>query len=194
MDLKKIFKIISIAGIIGMIVLMVWCYQQGLLTDQEKMQTFLAQYGMMGIIIFIIIQVVQVVIPIIPGGVSCLAGVVAFGSIKGFIYNYIGICIGSVIAFLIAKKYGRPVLYKIFDKKTIEKYESWTSENNRFTKLFAAAIFFPVAPDDFLCYLAGTTKMKASTFTAIILLAKPFSIAIYSMGLALVFQRLLAGI
>lgn len=55
--------------------------------------------------------------------------------------------------------------------------------------LFAAAIFFPVAPDDFLCYLAGTTPMRLGRFTSIILLGKPASIALYSLGLNVVFQQ-----
>ena len=49
----------------------------------------------------------------------------------------------------------------------------------------AFAIFFPVAPDDFLCYLTGLTNMSVSKFTAIILLCKPASILAYSMAWAL---------
>ena len=81
---------------------------------------------------------------------------------------------------------------KMFDKKLIDKYENWTEKNDRFTKLFALAIFFPVAPDDFLCYLAGTTKMKLKTFTAVILFGKPLSIAAYSMGLNLMLQTVVS--
>ena len=57
-------------------------------------------------------------------------------------------------------------------------------------RLFALAIFFPVAPDDFLCYLAGTTSMTWRRFTTIILLGKPLSIALYSLGLTVLFQQI----
>ena len=33
---------------------------------------------------------------ILPGGLGCLAGVILFGVWKGFWYNYIGICAGSM--------------------------------------------------------------------------------------------------
>lgn len=59
-----------------------------------------------------------------------------------------------------------------------------------FTKLFALAIFLPFAPDDFLCYLAGTTKMKLGSFTCIILAGKPAAIALYSLGLMTVFSHI----
>ena len=48
-----------------------------------------------------------------------------------------------------------------------------------------------MAPDDYLCFLAGTTKISWRLYTAIILLCKPFSIALYSLGLTVLFQQVL---
>ena len=171
-----------------MIASSVYLWKIGVFSSQENLREFIAGFGVAGGLVFVFIQIVQVVIPIIPGGVSCLAGVILFGAGMGFVYNYVGICIGSVIAFLIAKAYGRPLLEKMFQPKLLKKYESWTQTQNRFSKLFALAIFLPVAPDDFLCYLAGTTNMSLKTFTAIILLGKPCSIAAYSLGLTQIFK------
>ena len=64
-------------------------------------------------------------------------------------------------------------------------------ENGVFDRFFAAAIFFPAAPDDLLCFLAGVTRMRFRKFLLIILLGKPLSIALYSMGLTVVFEQLL---
>lgn len=194
MTYKRAVNIISIVGLILTTGFMYWCWKQGILTSQENMQKFIMGFGAAAGIIFILIQIIQVIIPVIPGGVSCVVGVIVFGAGMGFVYNYVGICIGSILVFLIAKRYGRPLMVKMFDKKLIDKYESWTEKNGRFTKLFALAIFLPVAPDDFLCYLAGTTRMKLKTFTAVILLGKPLSIAAYSMGLNLILQTMLKGV
>lgn len=194
MTYKRAVNIISMLGLILTVYFMYWCWKQGILTSQENMQKFIMGFGTAAGIIFILIQIIQVIIPVIPGGVSCVAGVIVFGAGMGFVYNYVGICIGSILVFLIAKHYGRPLMVKMFDKKLIDKYENWTEKNGRFTKLFALAIFLPVAPDDFLCYLAGTTRMKLKTFTAVILLGKPLSIAAYSMGLNLILQTMLKGV
>ena len=133
---------------------------------------------------------VQVVVPVLPGGLGCLVGVVLFGPMMGFVYNYVGICIGSLLAFAVARNCGRPLLSLLFSEKLIAKYSDWTERNDRFARLFALAIFFPVAPDDFLCYLAGTTSMTWRRFTTIILLGKPLSIALYSLGLTVLFQQI----
>lgn len=193
MTYKRAVNIISMLGLILTAGFMYWAWKQGILTSQENMQKFIMGFGTAAGIIFVLIQIIQVIIPVIPGGVSCVAGVIVFGAGMGFVYNYVGICIGSILVFLIAKRYGRALMVKMFDKKLIDKYESWTEKNGRFTKLFALAIFLPVAQDDFLCYLAGTTRMKLKTFTAVILLGKPLSIAAYSMGLNLILQTMLKG-
>lgn len=54
---------------------------------------------------------------------------------------------------------------------------------------FALLIFLPVAPDDFLCYLAGISKMTVRKFAIIILLGKPLAILLYSMGVYQLLQR-----
>ncbi len=191
-DVRTVIKIVSWAILILCICLSVYLYQIGAFSSMDEVKALVERTGAAGELLFMLIQTVQVVIPIIPGGVSCLAGVLLFGAVKGFILNYVGICAGSIIAFFISRNIGRDVIYKIFSEKQIEKYNSWTEKQNRFTKLFALAIFFPVAPDDFLCYLAGTTKMRAYQFVLIILLGKPLSIAAYSMGLNFIFERIVS--
>ena len=73
----------------------------------------------------------------------------------------------------------------------IEKYDRWMGSGSRFAKWFAFLILIPVAPDDYLCFLAGTTRIGWRLYAAIILLCKPASIALYSLGLTVVAQNLL---
>ena len=76
-----------------------------------------------------------------------------------------------------------PLIKKMFKKELIDKYIGWLNKGKKFEKLFAAAIFLPVAPDDFLCYLAGVTDISTKKYIAIIVLLKPFTIALYSLFL-----------
>lgn len=185
---------ITIAGLICCLIFLVWLWKSGLLSSQQKLEEYLQQFGLLAPVVFIVFQAVQVVVPILPGGLGCLVGVLMFGAWKGFLFNYVGICAGSVMAFLLARKCGIPLVKQIFSEKLFQRYQQWTEENHRFTKMFAIAIFLPVAPDDFLCFLAGTTKMPLKVFTLIILLGKPGAIALYSLGLTGIFNRLLSAL
>ncbi len=189
LSVQTVMKIVTAVGFAASAALCVYAWQTGLFSSPARLQSYISGFGLAGAVVFTLFQAVQVVIPILPGGISCLAGVLLFGAWRGFLYNYIGICAGSILAFSAAKLYGRPLLRCLFSEKLITKYEEWTSEKSRFAKMFAIAIFLPMAPDDFLCYLAGTTEMRLSLFTGIIMLGKPFSIALYSLGLYTAFVR-----
>lgn len=188
---KNADKFVSLAGLALCAAAGIYFWQAGLLDSQQALRSFVQGFGPVGPLVFLAFQAVQVVVPILPGGLGCLAGVVLFGPWFGFVYNYLGICAGSLAAFAIARSCGRPLLYRMFSPKLIDRYDRWMSRDGRFARWFAFLIFIPVAPDDYLCFLAGTTRMSWRLYTAIILLCKPFSIALYSLGLTVVFQRLL---
>lgn len=182
--LKTVFNITSILGLLLIIVLAIYGWNNSFFTSLESLKSFVQKTGIWGPVAFVILQIVQVVIPIIPGGISLLAGVFIFGPVEGFVYNYIGIAVGSVIAFLLTRRLGITFLQSVSSKKIYDKFIGWLDKKNRFDSFFAIAILLPVAPDDFLCMLAGLTKMKLEKFISIIFLCKPLSIAIYSFGLS----------
>ncbi|MEG0852892.1 MAG: VTT domain-containing protein [Angelakisella sp.] len=182
--LRSVVNLLSLLGAVFTVLLCVYWYRTGVLTSTQAMSNMLRHLGLLAPLLFILLQVVQVVVPIIPGAAGCVAGVIIFGPWQGFLYNYIGICIGSVINFLLARWYGQPLVKSMVKESVYNKYVGWLDRGNRFTTLFALAIFLPVAPDDFLCMLAGLTKMELTTFTAIIILAKPLSIFAYSTTMA----------
>lgn len=189
---KNILRYVSMFGLIICAILAVWAWQSGILTSQQAMSDSVKNAGFWGPALFLILQAVQVVIPILPGGISCLAGVLIFGPWLGFLFNYLGICVGSMLAFLIARHFGRPVLGCLFQHERLSRYDRWMQSRKHLSRWLAIAIFFPVAPDDLLCYLAGTTPISWKTFAAIIWLCKPFSIALYSMFLMFGWTNLLS--
>ncbi|HGF7611911.1 TPA: TVP38/TMEM64 family protein [Enterococcus faecium] len=180
---RKLINFISIIGLGLSIALTIYFINLGVFKDLNALRGLVGDSIILGPVIFIFIQILQVVIPIIPGGISTAAGVLIFGPYAGFIYNYVGICIGSIIIFLLGRRYGKPFILSIISDKTYNKYIGWLDNQNRFEKLFALAIFLPVAPDDALCLMAGLTNISVKRYTLIILIAKPLSIFLYSMAL-----------
>ncbi|WP_338207188.1 TVP38/TMEM64 family protein [Lactobacillus juensis] len=180
---RRLINILTVVSGIIIIILCIYWYKLGIFTSQAKMKAYLANKRIIGPIVFVLIQIIQVVIPIIPGGVSLLGGVIFFGPIPGFIYNYVGICVGSIIDFFLARFYGRPFILHIVSEKTLDKYMKWTKNQRKFNWFFAICIVAPMAPDDVLCLLAGLTDMKFWTYFWIIILGKPWTIAAYSLAL-----------
>lgn len=180
-NLKLFINISTIIGTIFVCIFFYFAIKEDLFSSEENLKNFLNSCGVFAPIFFVFLQIVQVIIPLIPGGISTGVGVIIFGPLWGFVYNYIGIVIGSIIVFFIARKYGMPLIKKMFKKELIDNYIGWLNKGKKFEKLFAAAIFLPVAPDDFLCYLAGVTDISVKKYVAIIILLKPFTISLYSL-------------
>lgn len=180
---RKMLNIATIFSLSVIVVLTIYGVKTGLLTNRDKLEMLVKESGIWGPLLFITIQMVQVVLPIIPGGITCGAGVVIFGAWHGLLYNYIGIVAGSMINFYLARRYGQCFVRYFVKKETYEKYIGWLEKGKKFDKFFAFAIFFPCAPDDVLCLIAGLTRMTWKRFATIILLGKPASIAMYSLAL-----------
>lgn len=180
--LYYIFQTITVLITIILICFVCYGIYLGIFSDKEFLVEYINKLGNFASIFFLCLQALQVVFPVIPGGASCLAGVLAFGPLQGFIYNYLGLTIGSVIAFFLSRKYGVKIIYNLFKKEQIEKYIKYVNTST-FQTIFFLIILLPGLPDDLLCYIAGLSKMKFRVFLAIILIGKPLTLIFYSLFL-----------
>ena len=177
---KYLFKITTLIITLVLIIFIIYAINLGLFNDKTILVNYINDIGPIAPIIFVILQLLQVIVPIIPGGISCLVGVLAFGPVLGFIYNYIGLVTGSCLVYFIAKKYGLDIIKKIFKEETINKYLNYIN-NNKFKKVFFISIILPGFPDDLLCYIAGISQITFKKFITIILIGKPISLLVYSL-------------
>lgn len=177
--LKKIMSACTIVITIIIFLFIFYALKKGFFDSNDLLVEQIKTFGPIGPLFFVFLQIVQVIFPVIPGGASCLAGVLAFGPIAGFFYNYIGLCLGSVFAFCISKRYGLALIKKLFAEETIEKYLKYI-KSKRFEQVFFLGILLPAAPDDLLCYIAGISGISNKRFLTIILLCKPFTLLLYS--------------
>ncbi len=180
---RKIVQVLTLIGLIicAVIIYFIFCGTYFKPEDQGGMfSVHLRQLGIFGPLVFILIQIIQVVIPIIPGGMTSVSGNFVFGTYMGFVYNYIGITIGSIIAFFLARKYGKPFILCFISEKCYNKYMAWTKDVNRFAWILGTLFFLPAAPDDVLCMIAGLTKLSFKQFILIFIPTKAISTFVFT--------------
>ena len=153
----------------------------------ESFQEYIRSFGVFGPLILILVQLSQVVLPILPAAVGYAAGAVLFGWAGGFLCNYIGVSIGSILAFYLARRYGSSFVRRHVSQASYDKYFHWTQKKG-FLWFLIASIFLPVAPDDLICFLAGLTAISAKKFCIIILVLKPWCLLLYSLFFANLLQ------
>lgn len=142
-----------------------------LLKDPKKFGEWVNSFGSLGILVFIAIQIVQVVIFLIPGEVVQIAGGYLYGTLFGSVYSIVGITIGSLICFLIARLLGYDFLRNIISNEKLKKFDYII--NNPKGELALFIIFLlPGLPKDALSYIAGITPVKFLNFFFITLVAR----------------------
>lgn len=177
---KKAFQVMGVISIILSIAFVVYLVRGiDVLHNPEALTEMIKEQMVLGAIVFLIVQIVQVVIPIIPGGVTTVVGFMAFGPIWGFVLNYVGIIIGSIILFALTKTYGRRFILLFVKEEQLIKYEDKLSSPT-YERFFILNMLSPVSPADILVMVTGLTKMSYKKFITIIILAKPLSIVAYS--------------
>ena len=182
---KKI-KVLAFIGILVMTVIFAKQVVAANVSSVEDFQKLMRSYGIFGPLVLIVVQALQVVIPILPGYLGCIVGAVSYGTIPGFICNYIGICIGSIAAFFLAHHYGRHLVTDMFSVKFYEKWKKKLDGKKSYDAFLFIATLLPLFPDDFLCYFSGLIEMNKKRFVWIILLGKPWCILVYSIIFGLV--------
>lgn len=175
-----LFNVVTVIMTILIVIFIIYGIKLGIFRDKNILIEYMKKFGVLAPAVFIFIQIIQVVFPVIPGGASCLAGVLAFGPIGGFIYNEIGLVIGSVAAYFLSKTYGLKLINSLFKKEQVDKYLNYI-RTNKFEKIFLWGIVLPGLPDDLLCYISGLSNISFKKFLAIVILGKPFALIMYSV-------------
>lgn len=181
---RKRLQLVTLLGMVLVGGIGFWAYRKGLFTSREVMVAFIESYGILAPLIFILIQFLQCVIPIIPGGLSLVIGVYLFGGFWGFIYNYIGIVLGSVACFILARLFGVVFVRSFVSEATYQKNKARMDRNQKKLRTaFVLTMLLPGFPDDFICMLAGLSDMPFSFFLLHLLWTKVPSILLYSLFL-----------
>jgi len=141
-----------------------------LLTSRDKLVAAVNSWGPFAPLLYIILQVLQTVVAPIPGQIVGSIGGFLFGA-WGILWTTIGTLIGCWIVFKIARRFGRPLLEKLFKKSAIEKFDFIINAKSASLILFAIFLL-PGFPDDIICYIAGLTNLSIKRLMAIVILGR----------------------
>ena len=136
-----------------------WLFEHA--RNPEYIRNYLAGFGNVGFLVYMLIQIIQVVIVIIPGDIVSACGGFVYGIPLGFILSYTGLIIGSVIVFYISRIFGYELVSKLFAEDKIEKISEILNSTKGTVGLFIICCI-PFIPKDIMMYIAGLTPVKAS--------------------------------
>jgi len=131
----------------------------------KRLKGIILSFGSWAPLIFISIQVLQVVVAPIPGGPIEFLGGYLFGTKAGFFYSMVGLVLGSLLAFGLARLFEKWAVEKLVSSKTMEKFNYLFSHEGAILSFLLYLI--PGFPKDALCYILGLTPMHVGIFLVI---------------------------
>ena len=128
----------------------------------SQIESLIKDDSILGMLFFVFIFILSIVfapisaVPLIPIATNI------WGVFLSAILSIIGWTIGAMIAFELARKFGRPLVSKFISLKRIEKIEKIIGEHNIFLSIF---LLRSITPIDGVSYILGLiSQVKTKTF------------------------------
>jgi uncharacterized membrane protein YdjX (TVP38/TMEM64 family) len=132
----------------------------------DRIREVIASAGPFAPLLYIGVKMVTyVVAPLSSGPIQLFSGIL-FGLIPGTIYTLVGEVLGGSINFLLARRFGRPVVERVVGAENLPRVDGWVSQIVDWkTLLYARLFLFSIY--DFISYAVGFSRLKYRTYLII---------------------------
>lgn len=136
-----------------------------LLSDPAALRETIAAYGPAAPIVFVCLQALQVLVAPIPGQILGLASGYLFGAVAGTAYSMLGATLGSIVAFALARRFGRPFVEMVIHDDVLDTFDDLVERDG--TLALFLVFLVPGLPDDAICLLGGLTRISIPSLVVI---------------------------
>lgn len=181
----SVLKLLILGGIvIGVPVFVYYNYPE--LVDRfrslEEINKLLKQYKTASIFIYIGLQIFQIIVSVLPGQALQFAAGYAYHFWLGLLFSVIGVALGTVITFYLARLLGKDALQVIFGEEKFSRFVHTLNSKRSFIVLFVIFLI-PGIPKDLFTYAAGVSEIRIIPFLLLSLIGRmPAMIGSILMG------------
>jgi uncharacterized membrane protein YdjX (TVP38/TMEM64 family) len=165
---RRIFVSLVIIALFILLSLAFWYWWDNLkdliafVSNQDQFGEYLRSFGVLAPLVLFAAQMIQVFIAFIPGHVVSISGGYVFGFAWGLIMNLSFTVFASQMAYYLARYAGRPIVYKLADRETVDYWERVA--NQKGTVFFTIAFLLPIFPSDAMNFVGGLSGISAGKF------------------------------
>ena len=152
-----------------------------LVRDPARLRAWVDGLGWKSRIVYGAMVCFQVVIAIIPGEPLELAAGYAFGALEGTLICLAGIFAGSMIVFLLVRRFGIKLVRLFFSEEKIRSMRFLKNPRRLFI-VTAVLMLVPGTPKDLLTYCAGLTPLPVTTWMLIASVGRIPSVITSTLG------------
>jgi uncharacterized membrane protein YdjX (TVP38/TMEM64 family) len=138
--------------------------------DQEQIRVRIKGLGGWGPVAIAVLEMIQALLAPIPGqAIEAVSGYL-YGPLLGTLYALAGMAVGSLMLFLLARRFGRPLAIRLIGKQSMARLDDLVRRGG--APFFFLIWLLPFAPDDLACLAAGLTPMPTRQFVFLMFLGR----------------------
>ncbi|MGN0644194.1 TVP38/TMEM64 family protein [Gemmiger sp.] len=150
------------AAFVGATVLL-WKPITSFAADPEILSSWVSSAGIWGPLVFSALNILQVIFAVIPGAPFEIAAGYLFGVVPGAILCDATMTIGSVLVFLMVRRFGVRFVELFVSREQMEKFPV-LSDPRKAQSVFFFIFLIPATPKDVVTYLAGLTGISLKSW------------------------------
>lgn len=177
---RYLILVLSIAVMVGL-TLALWNPLINFIEDPDSLSLWIAEAGIWGPIVFMLLNAAQVLLAIIPGGPFEVAAGALFGPWVGTLMCDIAMTTGGMITFFFVRKFGMKFIELFIDKEELATVK-FLHTNGKYESLLFLFFLFPGTPKDLMCYVVGLTDIKWYKWLLINLVGRFPAILLSALG------------
>ncbi len=165
-DHRKLWSGFIITVYLGLMIWIIWFVGRPMLafaSQPEEFREWVDAYGIWSRIGYIGMVLLQVFVAVIPGEPLEIGGGYAFGMLEGTFLCLAGAVIGSILVFGFVRYFGIRMVEVFYSREKIQALRFLRNSKRR-DLLFFFLFLIPGTPKDLLCYFAGLTDMRWTTW------------------------------
>jgi uncharacterized membrane protein YdjX (TVP38/TMEM64 family) len=133
-----------------------------IIKDKEAVIEYVSELGIWGPLILSVTIVLQVIVAAIPGHLLMVAAGYLYGFSKGLFLCWVTQVVASQFTFYLARKAGKPLVYKLASPKVIDRWDRIASRQG--VAFFIFSFILPIFPADVMSYVAGFSEISPRRF------------------------------
>lgn len=187
---KELIKNAIVIVVILIIVGILLFYVQRTFESPRDAADKLRGLGSLGPLVLISLMILEVMVAPLPGGLLFIASGYAFGTGWGTLFSYIGQIAGTLIAFFISRRFGRPIVERLVKKEKLDYYDCFFQRGGKV--VLWVGYLIPIFPTDIMTFVTGMSNIDWKKFMIIpaiafipnLFLHNYFGATLYQSGVA----------
>ncbi len=137
----------------------------------ENIMDLIQEYRSFGPLPGVVLPMIEAFLPFLPLFIFVMANASAFGLWLGFLYSWLGSCLGALLLFLLIRKYGQKRVFSFLSKHPkVQKLMDWIDRHG-FGPLFLL-LCFPFTPSVVVNVVAALSKISIYQYMLAVAIGK----------------------